>query len=91
MCRLTCCEGIDHKGCRHGGASHAGPDQDAGAHRRDDHQHRAGGPGAAGPKRLFRSLQSAVPDNDLEMVVTRSRREKNGVKVGHRIDRTNMH
>ena len=42
-------------------------------------------------KRLFRSLQSAVPDNDLEMVVTRSRRDKNGVEVGHRIDRTNMH
>ena len=42
-------------------------------------------------KQLFRSLQSAVPDNDLEMVVTRSRRDKNGVEVGHRIDRTNMH
>jgi Flp pilus assembly CpaE family ATPase len=42
-------------------------------------------------KRLFRSLQSAVPDNDLEMVVVRSRRERNGVAVGYRIDRTNMH
>ena len=42
-------------------------------------------------KRLFRSLQSAVPENDLEMVVTRARREKNGIEVGHRIDRTNMH
>lgn len=39
-------------------------------------------------KRLFRSLQSAVPDNDLEMVVVRSRREKNGIEAGHRIDRT---
>ena len=42
-------------------------------------------------KRLFRALQSAVPDNDLEMVVTRTRRKMNGVDVGHRIDRTNMH
>ena len=42
-------------------------------------------------KRLFRSLQAAVPDNDLEMIVTRSRREKNGVQVGHLVDRTNMH
>ncbi len=42
-------------------------------------------------KRIFRALQSAVPDNDLEMIVTRSRREKNGIEVGHRIDRTNMH
>ena len=42
-------------------------------------------------KRLFRALQSAVPDHDLEMVVTRVRREKDGIEVGHRIDRTNMH
>ena len=42
-------------------------------------------------KRLFRALQSAVPDNDLEMVVTRTRQKMNGVDVGHRIDRTNMH
>ncbi|MYI70048.1 MAG: hypothetical protein F4103_15360 [Boseongicola sp. SB0673_bin_14] len=42
-------------------------------------------------KRLFRALQSAVPDNDLEMIVVRARREKNGIEVGHRIDRTNMH
>lgn len=42
-------------------------------------------------KRLLRSLQSAIPDNDLEMVVTPSWREKNGIEVGHRIGRTNMH
>ena len=42
-------------------------------------------------KRLFRALQSAVPDNDLEMVVTRVLRERNGIEVGHRIDRNNMH
>ncbi|MDE0210130.1 MAG: hypothetical protein OXJ64_09620 [Boseongicola sp.] len=42
-------------------------------------------------KRLFRTLQSAVPDNDLEMVVTRVRSERSGIEVGHRIDRNNMH
>ena len=43
------------------------------------------------PKRLFRAIESAVPHNDLGMVVTRVRREKNGIEVGHRIDRTDMH
>ena len=42
-------------------------------------------------KRLFRALQSAVPDCDLEMIVTRVRREKDGIEVGYRIDRTSMH
>ena len=32
-----------------------------------------------------------MPSCDLEMVVVRARREKNGIEVGHRIDRTNMH
>jgi hypothetical protein len=36
-------------------------------------------------------LQSVVPENDLEMVVTRARRERSGVEAGHRIGRTNMH
>lgn len=37
------------------------------------------------------ALQSAVPDNDPGMIVTRVRRGKGGIEVGHRIDRTNMH
>lgn len=39
-------------------------------------------------KRIFRALQSALPDIDLEMVVTQAR--GGGVEVGHRIDRTSM-
>ena len=39
-------------------------------------------------KRIFRALQSALPDIDLEMVVTQA--QGGGVEVGHRIDRTSM-
>lgn len=40
-------------------------------------------------KRVFRALQSALPDLDLEMVVTQAG-PGGGVEVGHRIDRTGM-
>ena len=40
-------------------------------------------------KRIFRALQSALPDIDLEMVVTQAG-PGGGVEVGHRIDRTSM-
>ena len=40
-------------------------------------------------KRVFRALQSALPDLDLEMVVTQAG-PGGGVEVGHRIDRTVM-
>ncbi|MXW86451.1 MAG: hypothetical protein F4Z55_11335 [Boseongicola sp. SB0667_bin_21] len=40
-------------------------------------------------KRIFRALQSALPDIDLEMVVTQAG-PGGGVEVGHRIDRTGM-
>ena len=39
-------------------------------------------------KRIFRALQSALPDIDLEMVVTQA--QGGGVQAGHRIDRTGM-
>ena len=39
-------------------------------------------------KRIFRALQSAVPDIDPEMVVTQAQGE--GVQAGHRNDRTSM-
>ena len=41
-------------------------------------------------KRVFRALQSALPDIDLEMVVTEARDWRGDVEAGHRIDRTNM-
>ena len=39
-------------------------------------------------KRIFRALQSALPDIDLEMVVTHA--QGGGVQAGHRIDRDSM-
>lgn len=40
-------------------------------------------------KRIFRALQSALPDIDLEMVVTQAG-PGSGFEVGHRIDRDSM-
>ena len=40
-------------------------------------------------KRIFRALQSALPDIDLEIVVTQAG-PGSGVEVGHRIDRNSM-
>ena len=39
-------------------------------------------------KRIFHAVQSALPDIDLEIVVTQAR--VGGVEVGHRIDSTCM-
>ena len=39
-------------------------------------------------KRIFRALQSAIPDIGLEMVVTQA--QGGGVEAGHRIDHTSM-
>ena len=39
-------------------------------------------------KRIFRALQSALPDIDLEIVVTQT--QGGSVEAGHRIDRSSM-